>query len=780
MTAPSLPSTGHRALLVESVFEDPERMLATVRARGPYWNQARYLPVGRHAGAGLSIGHPLVPAGGGAPAVFRQDWYAHRPLVGGVRDLVHHPGLRTAALELFDGIDLDVTLVHVNLTVPGAPVDRGHVDVPAFRGLDRTNTPGWLLLGMQRSGRFEPWRVRTATAVAWLHAGDGGGFTYWLDGPGAPARRHLGVWNQAIVADADRMHHRAEPVLPRSTAAGRGRVAPSVLGADSVLVHDAAGWQIREPGAAGDVVAHLAPGDVRVSISWKAAVFVDREDVRRHREHTDDLTLPMVRRELDDALDLGGVPGNAGLRVFDDDLRVAVEEAWPRRWPTTTLPLDDGPGTTMTDPIDVDRAWGFRTRSLHAGARPDPVTGARAVPIYQTTSFVFDDAADAADLFALQKYGNVYSRIGNPTVAAFEERMANLDGGIGAVATSSGQAAELLTALALLGAGDHIVSSAELYGGTRTLFEVSLARLGIETTFVAGGRADDFAAAIRPSTRVVYTEVIANPSGAIADLAALADLAHANGVPLVVDATLATPFLCRPIEHGADIVVHSATKFIGGHGTSIGGVVVESGEFPWDNGRFPVMTEPVPSYGGLRFVENFGQYAFCSKLRAEQLRDTGATLTPFNAFQLLQGLETLPLRMAAHVANARLVAEHLDQHPDVAWVNYAGLEDSPYRHLAARYLPDGAGAVFSFGLRGGRAAGERFVESVDLLSHLANVGDARSLVIHPASTTHRQLSDEALVAGGVPPDLIRLSIGLEDPEDIVWDIDRAIAAAVAA
>ena len=424
-----------------------------------------------------------------------------------------------------------------------------------------------------------------------------------------------------------------------------------------------------------------------------------------------------------------------------------------------------------------DRQWGFRTRALHAGGRPDPVTGARAVPIYQTTSFVFEDTADAADLFALHKFGNIYTRIANPTVAAFEERMASLEGGIGAVATSSGQAAELLTFTTVAGAGDHLVASAALYGGTRTLLDVSLRRLGIDTTFV---RADDpaaFAAAITERTKAVYTEIVSNPSGVVADLAALAEVAHAGGVPLIVDATLATPHLCRPFEHGADVVVHSATKFIGGHGTSIGGVIVESGRFDWGNGRFPGMTEPVDSYGGIRFWENFGEYGFCTKVRVEQLRDFGASLAPFNAFLLLQGLETLALRMDAHVANAQRVAEHLAAHPDVAWVSYAGLPDSPGRDLARRYLPAGPGAVFAFGVRGGRAAGRAFIENVELCSHLANVGDTRTLVIHPASTTHQQLSEEALAGAGVAPDLIRISVGIEDVDDIIWDLDQALAAA---
>lgn len=400
------------------------------------------------------------------------------------------------------------------------------------------------------------------------------------------------------------------------------------------------------------------------------------------------------------------------------------------------------------------------------------------MPIYQTTSFVFEDTADAADLFALQKYGNIYTRIANPTVAAFEERMASLEGGIGAVATSSGQAAELLTFTSLAGAGDHLVASAALYGGTHTLLDVSLRRLGIDTTFVPADDPAAFANAVRPETKALYTEVIANPSGIVADLGALSKVAHSAGLPLVVDATLATPHLCRPFEHGADVVVHSATKFIGGHGTSMGGVVVEHGTFDWSNGRFPWMTEPVASYGGLRFWENFGEYGFCTKVRVEQLRDFGTCLSPFNAFLLLQGLETLALRMDAHVANARLVAEHLASHPAVSWVAYPGLPGAPGHELAQRYLPAGPGSVLSFGVRGGREAGRVFIESLELCSHLANVGDTRTLVIHPASTTHLQLSDQALAAAGVPPDLVRISVGLEEVDDIVWDLDQALDAAI--
>ena len=430
--------------------------------------------------------------------------------------------------------------------------------------------------------------------------------------------------------------------------------------------------------------------------------------------------------------------------------------------------------------MTVDRNWGFRTRAVHAGGRPEPVTGARAVPVFQTTSFVFEDTADAADLFALQKFGNIYSRIANPTVAAFEERMASLEGGIGAVATASGMSAEFLVLTALCAAGDHVVSSAQLYGGTRTMLEATLSRFGIETTFVPTNDPADYAAAVRPETKVVYAEIVANPSGAVADLEGLADVAHAAGVPLVIDSTVATPYVCRPLDFGTDIVVHSATKFLGGHGTSLGGVIVESGRFDWGNGRFPEMTRPVDSYGGLSWWANFGEYAFCTRLRAEQLRDVGPALSPFNAFLLLQGVETLPQRMDEHLANARTVAEHLARHPAVSWVRWAGLADHPDHALAERYLPLGPGAVFAFGVRGGREAGRTFIESVELCSHLANIGDVRTLVIHPGSTTHQQLSDAALAAAGVPADLVRISVGIEDADDILWDLDQALAAATKA
>ena len=424
-----------------------------------------------------------------------------------------------------------------------------------------------------------------------------------------------------------------------------------------------------------------------------------------------------------------------------------------------------------------DRNWGFRTRALHAGGRPDPATGSRAVPIYQSTSFVFEDTADAADKFALQKYGNVYTRISNPTINAFEERIASLEGGIGSVATASGMSAEFLTAAALAGQGDNLVTSSALYGGTHTLFDVTLGRFGIEARFVDGDDPDAYAQSIDENTKFLYTEIVGNPSGSIPDLSAIAEVAHSNNLPLVVDGTFATPYLCQPLTHGADIVLHSATKFIGGHGNSIGGVVTESGQFDWGSGRFPQMTEPVDSYNGLKFWENFGEYAFCTKLRAEQLRDIGASMSPINAFLLLQGIETLPFRMDAHVANAQAVAEYLEKHPKVNWVNYAGLVSSQYFDLAQQYLPKGPGAIFTFGVSGGRAAGAKFIESLQVISHLANVGDARTLVIHPASTTHQQLSDEALSTGGVSEDMVRISVGLEDLDDIIWDLDQALSKA---
>ncbi|GAA1138717.1 O-acetylhomoserine aminocarboxypropyltransferase/cysteine synthase family protein [Nesterenkonia lutea] len=425
-----------------------------------------------------------------------------------------------------------------------------------------------------------------------------------------------------------------------------------------------------------------------------------------------------------------------------------------------------------------DRQFGFRTRALHAGAVPDAVYGSRAVPIHQSTSFVFKDTTDAANLFALQKYGNIYSRIGNPTVSALEERIASLEGGIGAVATASGMSAEFLVFAALCGSGDHIVASSKLYGGTITQLDVTLRRFGIETTFVDSLDPADYEAAMQENTKVVYTEVVTNPSSDIADLRGLSEVAHKHGVPLVVDSTLTTPYLIRPFEHGADIVIHSVTKFMGGHGTTLGGVIVESGEFPWDNGNFPAMTEPVASYGGLSWWGNFGEYGFLTKLRAEQLRDIGPSLGPQAAFNLIQGIETLPQRIDEHVANAQKVAEWLEADERVDYVNYAGLPSHPDHDRAKEMLPEGVGSVFSFGIRGGRETGARFIESLQLASHLANVGDVRTLILHPGSTTHQQLSPEQMSAAGIPEDLIRISVGIEDVDDIIWDLDQALSTAV--
>ncbi|OZC80826.1 O-acetylhomoserine aminocarboxypropyltransferase/cysteine synthase family protein [Rhodococcus sp. 114MFTsu3.1] len=424
-----------------------------------------------------------------------------------------------------------------------------------------------------------------------------------------------------------------------------------------------------------------------------------------------------------------------------------------------------------------ERSFGLRTRAIHAGARPDSETGARAVPIYSTASYVFEDSADAGDLFALQKYGNVYSRIANPTVAAFEERIASLEGGIGAVAFASGLAAEFAVFAALAGTGDHIVAAAGLYGGTITQLDVTLRRFGVDTTFVPGTDPADYAAAVTDRTKLIYVEVIGNPSGDIADLEGLAVVAHEHGIPLVVDATMATPVLCRPIEFGADIVVHSATKFLGGHGSTLGGVVVESGRFDWGSGRFPQMTEPVASYGGLSWWGNFGEYGFLTKLRSEQLRDIGGSLAAQSAFTLIQGVETLPQRMEAHVQNARDVAAWLDADPRVDYVAFSGLPSHPHHERAAKYLPSGPGAVFTFGVDGGRDAGRAFVENVRIASHVANIGDVRTLVIHPASTTHRQLTDDQLHEAGVRPEAVRISVGLEDIDDIEWDLDQALTAA---
>jgi O-acetylhomoserine (thiol)-lyase len=426
------------------------------------------------------------------------------------------------------------------------------------------------------------------------------------------------------------------------------------------------------------------------------------------------------------------------------------------------------------------RAFGFDTRAVHAGQRPDPYTGARAVPIFQTTSFVFEDPDSAAAYFNLQEYGNTYSRIMNPTVAAFEERVGNLEGGAGGVAFASGLAAQAAAMFTMLEPGDHIVASGALYGGSVTQLKHLSRKLGLELSFVDPDRLEAWREALRAETKLLYGETIGNPGGNVLDIRAVADVAHDIGAPLMVDNTFATPYLCRPIEFGADIVVHSATKFIGGHGTSIGGVVVEAGTFDWSNGRYPIVADPSPAYHGLAFHETFGMYGYLMKLRAESLRDLGGCMSPFNAFLFLQGLETLPLRMERHVHNALGVARFLQQHPAVDNVRYAGLPDSPYQALVAKYLPRGAGAVFAFDLKGGRDAGRRFIQTLQLWSHLANVGDAKSLVIHPASTTHRQLSDEELIAAGISSGTIRLSVGLETLEDLTWDLERGLEAAGAA
>lgn len=424
------------------------------------------------------------------------------------------------------------------------------------------------------------------------------------------------------------------------------------------------------------------------------------------------------------------------------------------------------------------RTFGFETRMLHAGHVPDSVTGARAVPIYQTTSYVFDDPDYAAQLFELKQYGNIYTRINNPTTAVFEERLASLENGTGAVATASGMAAQFLTFMTLLEPGDEILASSHLYGGTYTQLVHTVKKLSVTTRFVDPSDLDAWEQSITPKTKLLYGETIGNPQGSILDIEKLSELAKSRRIPLVIDNTFATPYLCRPIDWGADIVIHSATKFIGGHGSAIAGAVVEAGTF--DYSRYPTISAPSPSYHDLRFYDTFGHYGFLMKARAETLRDTGASLSPFNAFLLIQGLETLSVRMDRHVQNAQALAEYLNDHPMVEWVAYAGLPDSPYHDLSTKYLPKGPGAVFSFGLKSGtqdaRAAGKAFIQALQLFSHLANVGDARSLVIHPASTTHQQLSDEELAAAGVTPNLIRLSIGLETLEDLVWDLDQAFHA----
>jgi O-acetylhomoserine (thiol)-lyase len=425
--------------------------------------------------------------------------------------------------------------------------------------------------------------------------------------------------------------------------------------------------------------------------------------------------------------------------------------------------------------MEESRRFGFDTRQVHGGQRPDPNTGARAVPIYQTTSYVFEDPESAAAYFNLQEYGNTYSRIVNPTVAVFEERMAMLEGGCGAVAFASGLAAQAAALFTLLSPGDHVVSSAALYGGTVNQLKHVLRKMNVEITWVDPDDLGAWRAAVRDNTKAFFGETIGNPGGNVLDIEALAKLAHEHGLPLLVDNTFATPYLCRPIEWGADIVMHSATKFIGGHGTSIGGVVVDAGTFDWSNGRFPVIAEASPAYHGLQFHETFGTYGYLMKLRAETLRDLGACLSPFNAFLFLQGLETLSLRMERHVANALGVARWLEKHDLVAKVTFPGLAGSRYRPLVEKYLPRGVGSIFTFDIQGGRAAGQEFIRGVTLWSHLANVGDAKSLVIHPASTTHRQLEEAELEAAGVRAGTVRLSVGIEDLDDLIWDLEQGFA-----
>jgi O-acetylhomoserine (thiol)-lyase len=425
----------------------------------------------------------------------------------------------------------------------------------------------------------------------------------------------------------------------------------------------------------------------------------------------------------------------------------------------------------------ADRKFGIETLALHAGQIPDAVTGARAVPLYQTTSYVFDSADHAASLFNLQTFGNVYSRLSNPTTAVFEERVAALEGGRAALATATGQAAEMAAILTLCEAGDHIVSASTLYGGTYTLLDVNLRRLGINTTFVNPDEPENFRRSITPQTKLLYAETLGNPLLNIVDIEALARIAHEAGVPLVIDNTVASPYLCRPFEWGADIVVHSATKYIGGHGTTMGGVIVESGKFPWDNGRFPGMTEPSRGYHGVMFYETFGDFGYTMKARMEIMRTFGPSLSPFNAWMLLQGLETLPVRMERHSENALAVARFLESHPMVSWVNYPGLPGNKYHDLARKYLSKGGSGLLNFGVKGGARAGEKFIEGATFMSHLANIGDAKTLIIHPASTTHRQMSEEEQAKAGVTPDMIRISVGLETLDDILWDIDNALSLA---
>ena len=437
-------------------------------------------------------------------------------------------------------------------------------------------------------------------------------------------------------------------------------------------------------------------------------------------------------------------------------------------------PPTDRPNRNRPLP-DKNLEYGFETRSVHAGAAPDPTTGARGTPIYQTTSFVFDDVDHAASLFNLHNFGHVYTRLSNPTVAVLEERVASLEGGRAAVAAASGHAAQFVTFFTLLNPGDEFIASRNLYGGSLTQFSLSFKKLGWTCHFVDPTDPENFRRALTPKCKAIFVESLANPGGIIVDLQATADIAHSAGIPLIVDNTLASPYLCRPFEHGADIVTHSLTKFLGGHGNSLGGMIVESGKFDYGNGNFPSLADPEPAYHGLKFYENFGDFAFTTKARAVALRDFGPTLSPMNAWLTLTGIETLHVRMDRHVANAQKVAEFLAAHERVAWVSYAGLPTSPFHALAKKYMPKGPGSVFTFGVKGGYEAGIKLVESVRLFSHLANVGDTRSLILHPASTTHRQLTDEQRLSAGAGPDVVRLSIGLESAEDLIRDLDTALA-----
>lgn len=430
----------------------------------------------------------------------------------------------------------------------------------------------------------------------------------------------------------------------------------------------------------------------------------------------------------------------------------------------------------MTSPTKQERIFGFSTQQLHAGFKSDPTTGSRAVPLYQTTSYTFRDTEHAANLFALKELGNIYTRIMNPTTDVLEQRLTALEGGVGALAASSGHAAQALAILTLCEAGDHIVASSRLYGGTYNQFRHTFPRLGITTTFVDPSTPEAFAAAIRPNTKIIYGETLGNPDITVFPFEEVSEIARAHNIPLMIDNTFASPYLCRPIEHGANIVTHSTTKFLGGHGTTIGGIIVDGGNFDWHSGRFDNFTTPDPSYHGLVFADlgEAGLPPFITKARVQVMRNIGACQAPFNSWTTLQGIETLSLRMERHVSNAQRVATFLEAHPAVSWVKYPGLPSHPDYELAQKYLPLGAGAILGFGIKGGRAAGEDFINSLQLFSHLANVGDAKSLAIHPASTTHSQLNESELLAAGVTPDFIRLSIGIEDIEDILWDLEQAL------